>query len=319
MTYLRGVRLSRGIALAAADANGSFATVSEKASMFNDAIITSYAASIFDSTNLTVAESALIFNDSNLTAAKGASIFDNTNLAAAKTTNIIESANLSIDKINNIITNANITNSKAQEILNDTSWATRDLTSAASILYAIHDDWADNKITSRDNRATTPASILGTNEFAQKFRPVWSGGTASDGNLKMTESSQKEYCNSIFTIGTWEVDFYINGTDDTRGGLLYNMYINAGNYYYLKATNTMFNLEKQFNSSGTTIISTSFTPADQTWVTVKITRGSDGQFEIFSDGVSKGTTTDTDITSSSRLYVGCYGDVDTYFDNLKVW
>ena len=274
----------------------------------------------FDNVNLTAARGASIFNDTNLIAARGASIFNDTNLTVARCASIFNETALSITKINDIIIHANITDSRAQQILSEITKTDRDLTSAANI-YEILDDWNDNKITARDGAETTPTGF--TNLFAQKdkFRPVWSGGTASDGNLKMTGADQKEYCASTFTTGTWEVGYYVDGTGNYRDGILYNMYVDANNWYMLDDDHghVHFNFIKNVNTYSTTIIENDSTGLDQAWITMKITRDGSGHFEIFYQGASKGTVTDTSITTSARLYVGCGNQVATYFDNLKVY
>jgi len=238
---------------------------------------------------------------------------------------IFENTNLTITKINSIITNDNISDSRAQEILNETDYATRDLTGAASILYAIHDDWADNKLTSRDNRATTPASILGANEFAQKFRPEWTevaaGWGASGGELVSSADGAEIGIPSKFTTGTWEWDEKTEGTGDVCYLWFRFMWVDADNAMQFvmwgnPGTNESM-LEKYVSATRTSLIKWS---RDTTVMhTIKITRDADGNWEAFDDGMSKGTATDTDITTSNEIRPVAENSGPTHVDNLKVY
>jgi hypothetical protein len=317
---------------AALSVNGTFYTVDQLALAFNNANLTAAkAASIFDNANLTAAKAASIFDNAYLTATKAASIFANTNLTLARAKAFLEHANLSISRINSIIIDDGISDSRAQEILNETAWATRDLTGAASILYAIHDDWEDNKaVTSRDNRATTPASILGANQFAQKFRPLWTtvGGTTtcSAGKLISNEAADRVKITSTFMVGTWEINFRFTATAGGDDLMFYFIYVDSSNWYAVRINNDtagpFYKLRKKVTGTESDIISSTLTP-NTIEHTCKLTRDASGNFELFFDGVSKGTATNNEISSSSELHLA---KVDTVvagsskeLDNLKVY
>jgi len=301
MTYLRGVRANRGSTLAVTDIN-NFLSITDTAILINDNLSIIFSASIIDNSNLTSAKGASIFNNSNLTSAKGASIFDNSNLTESKLQSILDNTNLTIQK--------------GQEILDEMSNPSKIGTGGRRGYLA--DDWNDNKITSRDNAATLPTSF---DKIFQNFRPEWSGGLVSDGNFKLTNDNQRECCSSTITVGTWEVDYYVTGTSNFRGALMYNMYKDANNYYllYNRIDKIGFDFQKCISGSTTTLIDNDVLGLDSTWENMAVTRDINGNFEIFLEGTSRGTVTDTDLTESNNLYLGCISLNDTYFDNLKVY
>jgi len=299
MTYLRGIRMDRGAALAAADSNGSFATAGEKASMFNDAIKSAYVALVCNEAGFTPANKALVFRE----------------------------AGLSIANINAIIIHANITDDNAQQILSEITKANRDLTSAANI-YEMLDDWNDDKLTGRDGAGTTSTGF--TNSFAQKdlFRPEWtqtgSDFTVSGGLLHMvrTAVANRLLASSSFVTGTWEIGFtridtvgvttpiFIFGTDYQNG-------------YYVRIShnsNVIALCRKDGGGEASTLINSTWSN-DANPHTAKVTRDGSGNFELFVDGASKGTGgPDTTYTSSTVLgFVGTYNAGRMDFDNLKVY
>ena len=314
--------------------DGDSLTAADAATHVNSGTYTDdLMASAFDSSYLAAAKAASIMDNANLTAAKAASIFNNTNLTLSKAASIFEDTNLTISKINSIITNDNISDSRAQEILNETDYATRDLTGAASILYAIHDDWADNKLTSRDNRATTAASVLGANEFAQKFRPEWDTTnintkiSVETGYLKIVTSTDYDKYIKItdnITEGTWKMKQKL-GEVNSSGGWNYTlafMFTDTDNFYaaFISGFDEYVRFSKFVTGSNTHLIEGSIT-RDTDWHEVKITRDSSGNFELFYDGTSKGTVTDTSFTSGD-LVIGQFkeqNNEDVYVDDLEVY
>ena len=74
--------------------------------------------------------------------------------------------------------------------------------------------------------------------------------------------------------------------------------------------------------TGTTLITlTKITAADT--YTTKLTRDASGNFEVFKNGVSDGTCTDTDITTSIEIHLksgGTYAPTaNLHFNWLKVY
>lgn len=209
--------------------------------------------------------------------------------------------------LNPILVHANVTDSKAQDILNATDYATVDLTYLASVLYVLHDDWADNKLSARDDRATTPATVLGANQFAQKFRPNWAQtGTAyaAAGGLltQLTAvAGDRLTTPSTFVVGTWNITFTKVNTLDR-----YSFFLPFGpdyqNCYAMNVhhNSTGYYLSKIVADVVTDLIIGTWTNDANPHV-LGLTRNGAGDFELFEDAVSKGTVTDNTYTTSSIL------------------
>ena len=291
MTYLPGVRVNRGAVVAAADVNSSSDTNSEKASMFNDNIGVSFAASIFNENALTVTEAA--------------SIFMNTNL--------------SISRIDAILNNVNLSDSKASQIIYETDVATRDLSACSNVIGTaeIVDDWQDNKLTSRDSEATTP--ILIPSPFVQDttvFRPEWTivAGTPSVGSGVLTLPANAQVSiSSTFNVGTWECLMVAAG---------------GGTHYFLLQSGGVdkYECKRQDDASiglfdcvdGVWIIGPNACQDETIASIIKMTRDDSSGWEIFEGGVSKGTVTDSTTTSFDELHL-CTLNQSSNFDNLKVY
>jgi len=265
-----------------------------------------------------------------LTAAEWASIFDHPNLSKAKGSDILEDTNLSISKINDIITHDNISDSRAQERLNTTDYGTRDLTAANSVIRVFGDDWEDNTITDRDDRATTAAANLGANEFAQKFRPEWTAGSgkasASEGTLKTPDIaiSPEVFTPSDFTVGTWEIDFRWMGTVGDYGAgnfrFIFQDSDNLWRIYRVDSSNDEYKLGKVDGGTVTGDVISTTHAHDEDWHDWKVTRDSDGNWELFYDGASDGTSTDTFLPDINELRIRGHSSdsADKEWDNLKV-
>ena len=74
---------------------------------------------------------------------------------------------------------------------------------------------------------------------------------------------------------------------------------------------------KTVSSSSSSLISGSWS-IDTEWHIIKVTRDSSDNFELFFDGVSKGTTTDTILTSSKQIRLHAYQETQK-FDDLEVF
>ena len=314
-------------------------TAADAATSVNGAFYTDdQLALAFDNANLTAAKAASIIDNANLTVSKAASIFDNTNLTVSKAASIFDEFGLSITKINSIITHANITDNKAQEILNGTTYATRDLTSATSIIYALCDDWDDNKLTSRDDRDTTASSLLGANEFAQKFRPDWTVDDSPSGLTIIVDTGRVKFsCTSgnsgagyiqipsVIIEGTWEWKYQYSQIFSGNTGVdnLYFMHVDDNNAYYIQfaAYGGYGDFYKVVGGADTKILECSLV-VDTDEHIVKVTRNSSGNFEVFQDDVSKGTAIDNDITSSNHFrqsFEDYKQTFDYYLDDLKIY
>ena len=160
----------------------------------------------------TIDELAVKLNDAD--AALAASYFDNL-FGAPAIAKILDNANLSIQK--------------GQEIVDAMSDSSK--IGIGGRRGYLGDDWQDNKLTNRDDAATTPTDL---SKIVQIFRPEWSGGLAEDGVFKLTGTDEKQYCSSNFTTGYWYVKWYVAGTSGSRGMKFYFMWVDDNNHYFLE-------------------------------------------------------------------------------------
>lgn len=235
----------------------------------------------------------------------------------------MESTNLTLSKLNDIITHDNIGDNHAQVRLNATDRGTRDLSGADSILYVFLDDWEDNKLTDRDDRATTPSPLLGANEFSQVFRPEWtteSGSpSASGGVLVLTAGDATAQTISLDTtlfVGTWEFDV-TKQADGTAGAIRFEFYSGGSLVYYWRWDNSDGYMIYD-EVDGADVISVTHAEDTATHA-VKITRASGGDWELFFDGASDGTATDATTTSIDEIRINNIEDIEVHEDDLKIY
>ena len=290
-------------------------------------------AALLDGDSLTAADAATHVNSGTYTDALMASAFDSSYLAASKAASIVDNANLTEAKLQSILYNTNLTIQKGQEIVDAMSSPSKIGTGGRRGY--IGDDWSDNKITSRDNAATVATAL---SKIYQKFRPEWSIeniGTSSDpyadsGQLvflnDVDNTGQKGVYTSLNTnTGTFKIKFKQATTTTDNSGvcpiqICSSSWVSGGEGYDLmyRTDGSEYTLWK--GRHNTAIISSTW-DGDTAWHEAKITRDSSGNFELFYDGVSKGTATDTDYTSFNTLEVFYTNGVqiDTYFDDLEVF
>ena len=277
--------------------------IADLASVFNDADVdAAKAAYVTENTTKDVADLASIFDNANLSADKAASIADNTNLTEAKLQSILDNTNLSIQK--------------GQEIVDAMSDPTKIGTGGRRGV--IGDDWNDNKMTSRDSASVTPTAL---SKIFQNFRPEWSGTdfSVSGGEIYTTKNPGYTSTPSIIAVGTWGFKAKLGDTDNSYDWRIVFISSATGDsgdgYVFYKYGGGSFRLARLDSGTYTDLISTTAS-SDTNYHEYKVTRDSDGNMEIFEDGVSKGTTVDTTYTSSS--YIVLRGSYGAYFDNLEV-
>jgi len=85
-------------------------------------------------------------------------------------------------------------------------------------------------------------------------------------------------------------------------------------------SSSKFRLRKRLVGSNTHPIDGGIIAQPTTNKAYKVTRDGSSNWEIFFDGVSKGTVTDSDITTSAKIYFenGNTAGPTTYTDDLKV-
>jgi len=200
-----------------------------------------------------------------------------------------------------------------------------DIDAIVEDVYEIYDDWDDNELTDRSLGTTTTNYNLLRAKF---FRPSWateSGSpSASDGVLVLPSSTTVQSVSTFsdFTVGTWEFDFKWANTTATQYDRNYIMKLSGEDTGYRARANndgSMCNLDEVSTGTPTTIIDNTWAE-DTDWHTLKTTRDSDGNFELFLDGASKGTATDTTHTTSDQIWIRDDGNnvAERHVDNLKV-
>jgi len=285
------------------------------------------ASLIYNHPYLLVTKGASILDSDNLTAGKGASILDSDNLSASKASSIADNDNLSDTKLQSILDNDNLAIQKGQEIADAMSKPSKIGTGGRRGIIA--DDWADNKLTSRDRAAVidTPFDLI-----YQNFRPEWTediaGGTVTDGRLHWDEASDGDWrilCTPVQTEGTWELDFqYTTMGNDYDNLQLIPVWENADNDWNMLIQDDAgdsFNLNKDDGGTRTNVISTTWV-CDTASHTVKVTRNAPDSWEIFLDGASEGTATDSywPTENNTGIYFkSSAGGSVIEADNLKVY
>jgi|GEM_PF-2883123 len=122
--------------------------------------------------------------------------------------------------------------------------------------------------------------------------------TKAEGVWEFRVKASTNTVGKVVTLGFFGETVATSGDIDLANG--YQVQINGGGG---------FRLQEVTASSRTNIIDTLWTP-DTNWHTVKITRDSDGNFELFLDGTSLGTVQDTTWTACNgmQLSVSLGGD-----------
>jgi len=189
--------------------------------------------------------------------------------------------------------------------------------------YYIYDDFGDNKLVDR----TLDTLVLKDGIF-QNPRPEWTvkGGSpsVSDGKLILPDSSstiQKIETSSTFIVGVWELVFNYD-TAPTQGGLsVFPMYQDSENYYRFKNNNEHDAIElfKMEDFSGSTLISTPPAVADTNIHTLKCSRDSSGNWELFLDGSSLGTAQASWIPSTFNIRIESSMSPKIYIHSFKVY
>lgn len=158
-------------------------------------------------------------------------------------------------------------------------------------------------------------------------RPEWtteSGSpSAHDGILDLSAGDTTDYIVSTpsdFFVGTWETDVNCHSTTD-GGSRVHSFWLGGSRKYRHSwdSTNGHFLYD---DVDGEFVIQNSArTPDVAGYHTLKVTRASGGNWELFYDGASEGTGTDATTTSTDELrkHGSYYLAADCYHDNLKVY
>lgn len=204
------------------------------------------------------------------------------------------------------------------------------------------DDFEDNKLSNRDSYSETllnPESLkVNNSQFTTPSRPEWtkevSNGISVSGGDLFLDGSTDYVMHTPLDVGgsswdtpiEWKVEFTHDGTTNGNDryavaltGTSYTASNNGNNdtYFtsngYAIAANDAGRLGVRFGRNmegGSTGLKSTLISGDSissgTTTTVRLTRDSTGTWEMFQDGVSKGTATDTTYTDISNM--GISGD-----------
>lgn len=165
-----------------------------------------------------------------------------------------------------------------------------------------------------------------TSEYTTETRPEWTveSGTwdASAGYVSGTPPSKAPgnlSTPSNFMTGTWEYKTRIPQVNTYSRFI--PIFIDADNLYDIelssRSAESWVKFRKCVAGSWTDLISGTWT-IDTDWHTITLMRDAAGNFELFFDGVSQGTCTDTSHTSTSVIKLQTEGDPSD-FDDIKVY
>jgi len=227
-----------------------------------------------------------------------------------------------------ILDNTNLSIQKGQEIVDAMSNPSK--IGIGGRRGYLGDDWEDNKLTSRDKAAVVATTL---DKIFQKFRPEWEvcyGTWGVDAGVLYENSGSKGWIRtpSSKAYGTWKYKgrlsstasdcepncFFIHddvGTNDPE--------TNGNGYEIALADEGNFVLRKISGGTASNLSSVTWSP-DTEWHEIKVTRADDDTFECFLDGVSKITTTDSEITTSEYIYLWTQSVAGrAEFDDLEVY
>lgn len=204
----------------------------------------------------------------------------------------------------------------------------------------LEDDWNDNTLSSRTNASDSLYAHPQRNEtgdiLISRYRPDWDTHF-TEGSMTISATNNAVEFDGVSgggddgiivsgsrqSVGRWEID--ADTTNATNGTMSFSFMVDDNldvnfdrfaNCYFLYTTNdgSSYNLYVVDNGSQSTIIEVT---GSQT-ITMGIERDSFGNFEMFENGTSVATTTNTAHTDSEWIGLGSRCDSTTYFDNLLV-
>jgi len=185
-----------------------------------------------------------------------------------------------------------------------------------------YDDFGDNKLSDRDNFVAMFESIFGVG------RPEWTveegSPSVSDGELILPAGNttpQRVSTPCKITSGVWEIGFKFMTAPSSGSFRMSLIYQNGSNYYilYNDILSNKILLHKREAGSISDPISHTGAVKDTDYHVIKVTRDSSGNWEIFLDGTSIGTTTDSFVPTPTVIDISNYTDAEVHVDYVKVY
>lgn len=197
----------------------------------------------------------------------------------------------------------------------------------------LEDDFGDNALTSRTNTndgvyAHPDANVAG-DVFIGRYRPVWNNTSGA----VTAQNTRAEFSNgdstiarintpSSFNTGSWEWAVEVTSAPGTGGVELGafsdSLDLLAGNGIAINVTsNGNYNLLEVVSGNPDTFIDApSISYGSE--IVYRLNRDSYGNFEVFTDGTSDGTATNTFTPEAIYSGIQSRADVDVYVNNLVI-
>lgn len=197
----------------------------------------------------------------------------------------------------------------------------------------LHDDWEDDQIFSNrvDSGQTTTNGVTGY------YRPEWTDvqgdNTVSNGVLDIgtrgDNGVDSQIVSTTLNLDTssfirWEIIARGTNIESTAGYFQPDIWWEDGNNYWRvridingNEGNEEFVLDKFENGSQTVVINSTYS-ADTNFKKFEVERSAAGDWEIFIDGATKGTTTDTFAPAVNNFRVHNRQDRNVEVDEIKV-
>ena len=198
------------------------------------------------------------------------------------------------------------------------------------------DDWEDDKLSNRDlfsDTALSPAELEPTqSEFESPIRPEWTvdvgSPQATNTQLELDSDSalRADFTENITQNSlTWEFDWNHQDSNSRFIGQMFAetssihtnpRYYETGYFVQIDNQNNRYRLTKDSSGSPSSIITDDGSHSDSG--TCKVTRDENGNWELFKDGDSVGTATDTSHTNPEYVAFSTE-DGGTDVDNYRVF
>jgi len=189
----------------------------------------------------------------------------------------------------------------------------------------IIDDWDDNLLTGRPVALTViDGALFGKGEVLKAKRPEWtteSGSPSVSGGVLHLPAGdvtiQQVSTPSTLWIGTWKLDFNWT-TAITSGGHHFRSVVGGTKTYIMPEwrSDDVYRIWQDVDNVAPVSTTHAIDTAEHS---LKVTRASGGNWELFFDGVSDGTGTENTYTSCDELWIESNADYEGNWDNLKVY
>jgi len=178
----------------------------------------------------------------------------------------------------------------------------------------LYDDFYDNKY-----NGDRYLMIGEWNGSLNNLRKQWSvtHGSASVTDKRLILDASATYTivrtSSTVTEGTWETKVKFENSAQFE----FRIISDGTKRIHVKYQSGALKVEKYDGATTDTIISTSIDLEDGEYHTIKVTRDASGNYELFVDGDSKGTGSDSYLPSANYVELCCFAQ-KTYVDYVEV-